>query len=91
MAQVGALPLSGRLDETHPPWSGPDPTLLAPSDIELTDLGVERPQRAAAADVPVRAAIGADAQLRILPADTADSPAEGVGALLRYTAPGAQT
>lgn len=85
MAQVGTLLLSDLLHEDDPAYFGPDPTHLALDPAELRDLGVGDPRRACLVDVLLRAALGTDAQIRLVPGDTEDSPQEGVGALLRYS------
>jgi hypothetical protein len=63
-------------------WFGPDPTMLSLNERELKELGVDSPQRAPAADVLVRAAIGTGAALRSL--EDGQDVREGVGALLRW-------
>lgn len=85
MAQVGTLLLSDLLHEEDPAYFGPDPSHLALEPEALRDLGVGDPRRASLIDVLLRAAIGTDAQIRLVPGDTEDSPKEGVGALLRYS------
>lgn len=57
---------------------------MALTEQELRDLGVESPEQADLADVLLRAALGTAAGVRIVPADVADAPAGGVGAVLRY-------
>lgn len=85
MAQVGTLLLSDLLHEDDAAYFGPDPTHLALNPEELRDLGVGDPRRASLVDVLLRAALGTDAQVRLVPGDTENSPQEGVGALLRYS------
>jgi Bacterial archaeo-eukaryotic release factor family 2 len=65
-------------------WFGPDPALLAATDLALKDLGVDSPAEAPAKDVLVRGALGTGARIRVL--DRADAVADGVGALLRWGA-----
>jgi hypothetical protein len=82
-AQVAALLIVDDLGDDRTLWFGPDPALLAPSDRELKELGVDSPEERPAADVLVRAALGTGAGIRI-----PDDPTmldEGVGALLRWT------
>jgi hypothetical protein len=82
-AQVAALLIVDDLGDDRTLWFGPDPALLAPSDRELKELGVDSPEERPAADVLVRAALGTGARIRI-----PDDPTmldEGVGALLRWT------
>ena len=85
MAQVGTLLISDLLHENDAAFFGPEPTQLALQESELRDLGVEHPQQGALVDVLLRAALGTDAQIRLVPGDTEDSPLEGVGAVLRYS------
>ena len=82
-AQVAALLIVDDLGDDRTLWFGPDPALLASSDRELKELGVDSPEERPAADVLVRAALGTGAGIRI-----PDDPTmldEGVGALLRWT------
>ena len=64
-------------------WFGPDPTIVAGSDTDLKELGVDSPEHGPAADVLVRAALATDAAVRIV---DGDAPiADGVGGLLRWS------
>jgi hypothetical protein len=83
-AQVAALLIADGPDDERSLWFGPDPALLAPTDQELKELGVDSPERAPALDVLVRAALGTGAGIRVL--DGADAVTEGAGALLRWRA-----
>jgi hypothetical protein len=62
---------------------GPEPTLLAPTDQELKELGVDSPEQAQACDVLVRAALGTGASIRVPDDDVGIE--EGAGALLRWS------
>lgn len=64
-------------------WFGPDPTLVAASDTDLKELGVDSPEQGPARDVLVRAALGTDAAVRIV--DDAAPLKDGVGGLLRWS------
>jgi Bacterial archaeo-eukaryotic release factor family 2 len=64
-------------------WFGPDPTLVAASDTDLKELGVDSPERGPAHDVLVRAALATDASVRIV--DEGAPLEEGVGGLLRWS------
>jgi len=72
------------------PFVGPDPVHVALSAQELLDLGVEQPWEAPLDEVLVRAAMGTGADVRFIgggpaaPGGNGQSPAHGVGALLRY-------
>jgi hypothetical protein len=84
MAQVAVLLIADASEDDRQLWFGPDPALLAPTDAELKELGVDSPEQGWARDVLVRATLGTGAGIRVL--DDADSVADGVGALLRWTA-----
>lgn len=91
MAQVGTLLLTDAFDAGRPVWFGPEAVQLGLTKADLVDMGVEHPQEGQLADVLLRAAYGTGAEVRILAADAEQSPAEGVGALLRYSADSATT
>ena len=83
MAQVAVLLIADGSEDDRQLWLGPDPALLAPTDAELKELGVDSPEQGSARDVLVRATLGTGAGIRVL--DDADGAADGVGALLRWT------
>jgi hypothetical protein len=84
MAQVAVLLIADGSEDDRQLWFGPDPALLAPTDAELKELGVDSPEQGPARDVLVRATLGTGAGIRIL--DDAGSVTDGAGALLRWTA-----
>jgi hypothetical protein len=84
MAQVAVLLVADGSEDDRQLWFGPDPPLLAPTDAELKELGVDSPEQGSARDVLVRATLGTGAGIRVL--DDAQAIGEGVGALLRWTA-----
>lgn len=84
MAQVAVFLIADGSEDDRQLWFGPDPALLAPTDAELKELGVDSPEQGPARDVLVRATLGTGAGIRIL--DDAGSVTDGVGALLRWTA-----
>jgi hypothetical protein len=84
MAQVAVLLIADGSEDDRQLWFGPDPALLAPTDAELKELGVDSPEQGPARDALVRATLGTGAGIRIL--DDAGSVTDGVGALLRWTA-----
>lgn len=84
-AQVGTLLLASDLEETNPLFFGPAPTMLSTKASKLEQMGVSDPQQGSLVDVLLRAAIGTDAEVLMVPAGTPDSPDGGVGALLRYS------
>jgi hypothetical protein len=85
MGQVATLILTDARDLERSAYFGPDPTHLALSPDELIDLGVEQPWAAPLDEVLVRAALGTGAEVRFVTGGVEQSPAEGVGALLRYS------
>jgi len=83
LAQVAVLLIADGPDDDRALWFGPDPALLAPTDRELKELGVDSPEEGPARDVLVRAALVTGAGIRVL--DVADRLEEGAGALLRWS------
>jgi hypothetical protein len=81
-AQVAVLLIADAPDDHRALWFGPDPALLASTDQELKELGVDSPEQGPARDVLVRAALGTGAGIRVL--DDADPLEDGAGALLRW-------
>jgi hypothetical protein len=82
-AQVAVLLIADKPEDDRSLWFGPGPALLAPTDRDLKELGVDSPEQGPARDVLVRAALGTGAGIRVL--DDADPVVDGVGALLRWT------
>lgn len=82
-AQAAVLLVTEAADDDGSLWFGAEPTLLATTDRDLKELGVDSPQQAPASDVLVRAALGTGAALRLL--EDANDVREGVGALLRWS------
>jgi hypothetical protein len=83
MGQVETLLLQpGRINGTA--WFGPSPMHVADRPAALRAMGVSEPAEGHLADVLVRAAVGSGAAVRLLPDDEPGSPADGVGAILRY-------
>jgi hypothetical protein len=65
-------------------WTGPAPADIAMSSAELQDRGVTEPVQVPADSALVRAVVGTDAELRFLPAGTAQPlPADHICASLR--------
>ncbi|WP_433335518.1 hypothetical protein [Spirillospora sp. CA-294931] len=64
-------------------WIGPDSTHLAADPEELTQYGVDEPQRERADAALVRAVAATDGELVILPSNGPDAEL-GVGAVLRF-------
>jgi release factor family 2 len=84
MAQVAVLLIADGGEDDHQLWFGSNPSMLAATDQELKDLGVDSPAQGPAQDVLPRAALGTSAGIRIL--EDPNLIEEGVGALLRWTA-----
>lgn len=86
MAQVGTLLLTSALEPRRVGYFGAAPTDIALARDELTALGVADVRSDELAEVLVRAALGTGAEVRFVAGDTDESPAGGVGALLRFPA-----
>lgn len=86
--QVDLVLVSDQLDETASGWFGDESSAIGMSEDEVAAMGESRPRRAPLIDVLMRATFGTGAQVRVVPGDLAQSPPEGVGALLRYGPPG---
>ena len=83
MAQVEVLLVHEEDDDERTAWFGPDPTQLAAKPEDLRALGVDDPSEGRLVDVLVRSALGTGAGTRVLP--PIGGPAEGVGAILRWS------
>jgi peptide subunit release factor 1 (eRF1) len=81
-AQVDALLLMESAVPPRTAWFGPEPTQIATKQNSLETFAVENPTEAPIVDVLVRAALGTDAGVRVVPFSSV--LAEGVGALLRW-------
>lgn len=81
-SQVAVLLVADVPSEDRTLSFGPEPALLAPTDPQLKELGVDSPQRGPARDVLVRAALGTGARIRVL--DEGDALKDGAGAMLRW-------
>ncbi|MFD8480525.1 hypothetical protein [Kitasatospora sp. NPDC059673] len=81
--QAAALLISRSLPSLPPLWVGAAPTDVALSAADLAAFGVGYSWEADAADALVRAAVGTNADLIVVPADQA-AFAEGIAVLLRY-------
>jgi hypothetical protein len=82
-AQAAVLLVTEASDDDRQLWFGPEPALLAASERDLKELGVDSPQQGRAPDVLVRAALGTGAALRLL--EDENDVRGGVGALLRWS------
>lgn len=84
MAQVEVLLLTDDPDDHRSAWFGPDPAVVGTSAEELRGLGTEAPQEGRLVDVAVRAALGTGAGVRVVQG----GPADGIGAILRWSTKG---
>ena len=81
-ARVDTLVVAGDPLEEPTAWFGPDPVPVAVSASALRQLGVVDVEEAPLVDVAVRAALGTDAAVRVVPG--APGLENGLGALLRW-------
>jgi len=81
--QVDALLVTPDLDDDSPLYVGPDPTQIAKTSDELAAMGVSDGQQARADAALLRATVGTDAGVVVVPKGRIDLR-DGVGALLRY-------
>ncbi len=86
MAQVETLLVHDDPADDRQGWFGPEPTHVALTEDTIQAMGVNEHQRARLVDVAVRAALGTGASVRVIPGQTgADGPADGLGAILRWS------
>lgn len=81
-ARVEVLYVPGGPAEEPLGWFGDEPVPVALSPATLSDMGVDRSTPAPLVDVCIRAALGTDAGLRVVPSDRALP--ERLAALLRW-------
>lgn len=84
LAAVDTLLLVPEAVEGRTAWFGPELPMAAADPSDLRSYSVPEPVEAALGDVLTRAAVGTGTRVRLVPADAAGAPADGVGALLRY-------
>lgn len=82
--RVETLLLTDARDAARTAWFGPEPVHIALAEQEIRDLGVETPEHGPLEELLVRAALGTGADVRLVGGGMEQSPAEGIGALLRY-------
>ncbi|RKS71388.1 hypothetical protein CLV35_3185 [Motilibacter peucedani] len=82
-AQVDTLLVTAGFEDESPLWVGPDPVQVASSQQALQDMGVEQVREVRADAALLRAAVGSDAGVVVVPGGRLDLR-DGVGALLRY-------
>jgi hypothetical protein len=83
-AQAEVLLIHEPDQDARTAWFGPAPSQLAISPGTLSYMGVEDPREGRLVDVLVRAALGTGAGIRVIP--PIGGPADGVGAILRWSA-----
>lgn len=82
--QVRTLILTDARDTERTGWGGPEPTHLAQSAQQLTDLGIAVSHQAPLDELLLRAAWGTGADIQFVTGGVEESPGDGIGALLRY-------
>lgn len=82
-AQADVLLVHEAPEDDRTAWFGPAPTQIALREADVSALGVDAPQQGRLVDVLVRAALGTGASVRVVP--PVGGPADGVGALLRWS------
>lgn len=82
---VSDLVLADDPSYTATAWTGPAGTDVAASRADLHERGIEQLERDRADAAIVRACATTGAELHLMPAGL-DPPADGIGALLRYSA-----
>ena len=84
-AQVQTLLVTTAADQGAQLWFGEDPSQLGTSRSEVEALGAARVEQGPLVSVLLRAALATGADVQIVPHESEQAPAEGVGAVLRYT------
>ncbi|MFK3985164.1 Vms1/Ankzf1 family peptidyl-tRNA hydrolase [Micromonospora sp. NPDC050397] len=82
--QVETMLLVDDASSTEQLWIGEQPTEIATTAEQLTEMSVARPRQVRADAALVRALVGTDAGLTVLGPDEAPELPDGVGAILRY-------
>lgn len=84
-AQVQTLLVTTGADDSTQLWFGEEATQLGLSREDVTALGAQSPQQGDLLGVLLRAALATGADVQLVPHESEQAPAEGVGAILRYT------
>ena len=84
-AQVQTLLVTTGADASAQLWFGEDPTQLGLTREEVEQLGATEVTQGPLVSVLLRSAIATGADVQLVPHQSEQAPAEGVGALLRYT------
>ena len=82
--QVDTLLIVDDPSSTQQLWVGPEPTEIATSAEQLSEMSVTAPQSVRADAALLRALVGTDAGLTVLAPEEAPELDDGVGAVLRY-------
>ena len=84
-AQVQTLLVTTGADTSAQLWFGEDPSQLGMTRDEVSGLGASSPQQGPLVSVLLRAALATGADVQLVPHQSEQAPAGGVGAILRYT------
>lgn len=84
MGQVGTLLFTDVFDRGLRGWFGPEPVHLGLTRDDLADMGVDDPREGDLGEIMLRAALGTSAEVRLVTGGVEETPAQGVGALLRF-------
>lgn len=90
-AQVQTLLVTTEADPSAQLWFGEDPSQLGLTRSEVEQLGAADPTQGPLVSVLVRSALATGADVQLVPHESEQAPAEGVGAILRYTDDGTST
>ena len=84
-AQVQTLLVTTDADQQATLWFGEDPTQLGVTRSDVESIGAAKAVEAPLVSVLLRAALATGADVQLVPHQSEQAPAEGVGAILRYT------
>ena len=83
-AQVQTLLVTTGADQSAQLWFGEEPSQLGLTREDVTGLGAASPQQGPLVSVLLRAALATGADVQLVPHQSEQAPAGGVGAILRY-------
>lgn len=84
-AQVQTLLITTDSDQSTQLWFGEDPTQLGLTREEVEQLGATSVTEGPLVSVLLRSALATGADVQLVPHQSEQAPAEGIGAILRYT------
>lgn len=84
-AQVQTLLVTTDADQESSLWFGEDPTQIGTSRADVEALGSSTAEQGPLVSVLLRAGLATGADVQLVPHQSPQAPADGVGALLRYT------